>query len=311
MKLVNLHDNSNLMKELSCLILALALCTCADNKRLKKDINYISEVNAYFKTLNDERKSNYLQLIALYPLKEGSNTFGKDNLNDLTLNFDSIPNYIGNFYKKENSLVFQSAQDLIVRTKMDSIVLKTPIKIDIHGNSEKLFHQNLSWKIITRSNQYYLRIWYKKNPVIDTFQNFLRYPIDKNYLIKAQFTSYDKEKHEIVKAKIDGKRLTSFIGNITFAFNDKDFTLEVGNNGFVMVGDLTNSDTTYGGGRYMYIAVPENNGDIRLDFNKLYNPPCSYSVFTTCLFPPGQNQLPFPIFAGEQLILKKHTLPKL
>ena len=41
MKLVNLHDNSNLMKELSCLILALALCTCADNKRLKKDINYI------------------------------------------------------------------------------------------------------------------------------------------------------------------------------------------------------------------------------------------------------------------------------
>ena len=289
------------MKKLSSLLLVLIFCNCSGNSQQKEDSDYISEVNAYFKTLNNERKNNYLQLIALYPLKEGSNTFGKDSLNDLILNFDLIPNYVGSYYRQEDSLIFDGAKDLMVQS-MDSTTLKTPVKIHVQGNSEKLFHQNLSWKIISRSNQYYLRIWYKKNPKINTFKKFLRYPTNKDYLIKAQFTSYEQEKHEIVKAKIDGKRMTSFIGNVTFALNDKNFTLEVGHNGFIMVGDLTNSNTTYGGGRYMYITVPQNNGDVNLDFNKLYNPPCSYSVFTTCLFPPSQNQLSFPIFAGEQSI---------
>ena len=130
------------MKELSSLILVLVLCSCTNTNQLKKDINYFSEVNDYFKTLNDERKSNYLQLIALYPLKEGSNTFGKDSLNDLTLDFDLIPNYIGNFYKKGKYLEFQSTKDLQVQTIKDSIILNMPIKIDVHGNSIKLFHQN-------------------------------------------------------------------------------------------------------------------------------------------------------------------------
>jgi len=293
------------MKELSSLILVLVLCSCTNTNQLKKDINYFSEVNDYFKTLNDERKSNYLQLIALYPLKEGSNTFGKDSLNDLTLDFDLIPNYIGNFYKKGKYLEFQSTKDLQVQTIKDSIILNMPIKIDVHGNSIKLFHQNLTWKIITRSKQQYLRVWYKNNPAILDFDDFLRYPINTDFLLKAQFTKYKKEKREIVKAKIDGQRMTNFIGYVSFIFKDKGYTLEVGENGFLMLGDLTNSALTYGGGRYMYIAVPENNGNVDLDFNKLYNPPCSYSIFTTCLFPPSQNQLSFSILAGEQIIVKK------
>jgi len=180
-----------------------------------------------------------------------------------------------------------------------------PIKIDVHGNSIKLFHQNLTWKIITKSKQQYLRVWYKNNPAILDFDDFLRYPINTDFLLKAQFTKYKKEKREIVKAKIDGQRMTNFIGYVSFIFKDKGYTLEVGENGFLMLGDLTNSALTYGGGRYMYIAVPKNNGNVDLDFNKLYNPPCSYSIFTTCLFPPSQNQLSFSILAGEQIIVKK------
>jgi uncharacterized protein (DUF1684 family) len=66
-----------------------------------------------------------------------------------------------------------------------------------------------------------------------------------------------------------------------------------------MVGDATNGEETYGSGRYIYVDIPETDGKVHLDFNYLYNPPCSYSEFTTCLLPPLQNRLPFRIEAGE------------
>jgi uncharacterized protein (DUF1684 family) len=40
---------------------------------------------------------------------------------------------------------------------------------------------------------------------------------------------------------------------------------------------------------------------VTLDFNYLYNPPCAFSDFTTCLYPPRQNNLTFIILAGERI----------
>jgi len=77
--------------------------------------------------------------------------------------------------------------------------------------------------------------------------------------------------------------------------------LEVGSGGFTMVGDATTGELTYGGGRYMYVTLPETSGKTSLDFNKLYNPPCSFSAYTTCLYPPRQNHMPFTILAGETI----------
>ena len=68
-----------------------------------------------------------------------------------------------------------------------------------------------------------------------------------------------------------------------------------------MVGDLTSGESTYGGGRYLYLKLPNTDGKVSLDFNYLYNPPCAFSEFTTCLFPPSQNQLPIKIKAGERI----------
>ena len=37
-----------------------------------------------------------------------------------------------------------------------------------------------------------------------------------------------------------------------------------------MVSDATTGDSTYGGGRYVYLDLPESNGTITIDFNRLY-----------------------------------------
>ena len=70
---------------------------------------------------------------------------------------------------------------------------------------------------------------------------------------------------------------------------------------FLPFKDITNDDTSYGGGRYLDIRLSEIvNGHIFIDFNKVYNPWCAYSAGFNCPVPPVENHLDIPIFAGER-----------
>ncbi|VAV85743.1 FIG01018917: hypothetical protein [hydrothermal vent metagenome] len=61
--------------------------------------------------------------------------------------------------------------------------------------------------------------------------------------------------------------------------------------------DDTNGDTTYGGGRYIDLKVP--NGDtIVIDFNKAYNPSCAYNEKYSCPIVPRVNYLSTEVNAG-------------
>mgnify|MGYP001453722249 CR=1 FL=1 len=65
--------------------------------------------------------------------------------------------------------------------------------------------------------------------------------------------------------------------------------------------DETNGKQTYGGGRFLYVNPPDNNGNVLINFNKSYNPPCVFSSFTTCPLPSAFNTLSIPINAGEKM----------
>ena len=290
------------MKFLPVIIIIMLFTACKKKENtFVIDSNYRSEIDSFFKTKMAERKGNYLQLVALHKLNLGNNTFGKENNNDLVLKIEKLPINIGNIFMKGDSLSFIANKNAVVKTKEDSIITKIPLALNQYGNSIKLFHEQLNWQIITRSKQPYLRVWDTKNPAIEAFKGFKKFDLNSSFVLDGEFTYYKKEKHEIVKAKVDGKRSTNFIGNVSFNYQGKTYSLEVGSDGFTMVGDITNGEATYGGGRYLYLDLPKQNGLVKIDFNKLYNPPCAFSEFTTCLYPPRQNQLPFKILAGETI----------
>lgn len=78
---------------------------------------------------------------------------------------------------------------------------------------------------------------------------------------------------------------------------------------FLPFRDLTNDETTYGGGRYLDLNMAELEKDeIILDFNKCYNPWCHYSDGYNCPIPPTENSLETAIEAGEKMWTgnKKH-----
>jgi uncharacterized protein (DUF1684 family) len=73
---------------------------------------------------------------------------------------------------------------------------------------------------------------------------------------------------------------------------------------FFILRDGTSTTTTYGGGRFLHTGLPDHGldqpGNLTLDFNRLENPPCTYTNYATCPLPPEQNRMKVSVEAGEQ-----------
>ncbi|NQX52579.1 DUF1684 domain-containing protein [Pedobacter panaciterrae] len=78
---------------------------------------------------------------------------------------------------------------------------------------------------------------------------------------------------------------------------------------FLPFTDETNSEESYGGGRYIDLSSQDISGNfIEVDFNKAYNPYCAYSDGYQCPKPPAENDLKLKVKAGEMIYTgdKKH-----
>lgn len=69
---------------------------------------------------------------------------------------------------------------------------------------------------------------------------------------------------------------------------------------FFVFSDATSGKGSYPGGRFLYTALPDKDGNVTLDFNRAYSPPCAFTDFATCPLPPPQNRLKVAIAAGER-----------
>lgn len=71
---------------------------------------------------------------------------------------------------------------------------------------------------------------------------------------------------------------------------------------FLPFKDLTNSEATFGGGRYLDFKTGDISADnfLVIDFNKSYNPWCAFSEGYNCPIPPPENYLEMAVEAGEK-----------
>ena len=295
------------MRILTILLLPiLFLVGCQQNNKSDEPLlnpGYTEKIEEYRNDLMQSRKQNYLPLVALLKMNGNELKFGKDSINELSLNVDRIPPTIGTFRLEDSLYIFKAEEGVNVILN-DKIIKSINLELDEFGSSQKLEHNELKFQIITRNNTNYLRVWDELNPEIEAFKGFEHYPLNPEMIFESDFTYYDSAKTEKVKSQLGPMTGTDFIGKITFNYQGKIYSLDVGNSGFIMVADATTGEQTYGGGRYMYLDLPEKDSKVQLDFNKLYNPPCSFNEFTTCLYPPQQNNLDFAIDAGEKISLK-------
>ena len=93
-------------------------------------------------------------------------------------------------------------------------------------------------------------------------------------------------------------------GRFHFSLDDKAYTIEIyksilSDTLFIPFKDETNGKETYEGGRYVDAEILIG-GEMVLDFNMAYHPPCAYNNQLTCALSPRENMLDISIRAGEK-----------
>ena len=172
------------MKSYFLIFIFISFLSCNNKTQFSIDENYISKFEES-KIKRTENRINYLQLTGLFKLNAETNTFGKDSINDFVLNIEELAPTIGTISVFEDSLVFSASENVIVKNNQDSIITNYHLELNEYGSSIKLYHKQLYWQVITRSKQYYLRVWDTKNPTIEAFNGFEQYKLNPEFIFEG------------------------------------------------------------------------------------------------------------------------------
>jgi len=141
------------------------------------------------------------------------------------------------------------------------------------------------------------------------FESLQFFPIDSNFIVNAKLTLHQDSEPFTMKTTTDRLPVYKLYATAKFALMGKAYSLEIYQNEklvltpeyedylFLPFTDQTNGDSSYGGGRYIDLELPEGD-TIIIDFNQAYNPYCAYNHKYSCPVPPKNNDLNVAIMAG-------------
>lgn len=277
-----------------------------EQKPAETDQDYVEQINQWHRGRVERLVSptGWMSLAGLFWLNEGENTFGADSSNDIVFPAGKAPDFIGSFVL-ENGIVRAKILPGVNVLHEGNPVNEIEMKSDAEGKPTILSHGTLSWFIIKRTDGLAVRLRDTKNPVIESFHGIERYPVDPGWRIEATFEPYNPARSISVPNVFGTIDEEPCPGALVFELEGKTYRLDVigemdDEEFFVIFGDETNKDETYPAGRYVYVKNPGSGGKTYIDFNKAYNPPCAFTEFATCPFPPEQNILPLRIETGEK-----------
>jgi uncharacterized protein len=199
----------------------------------------------------------------------------------------------------------------------DFLVSGTPAKpqsLRAEPNNDKVAPRmtmgTLNLYVIRRETRFALRIKDAQSPSITGFHGLKWYPPDETYRVTAKWIPYTPFR-TITLATLVGTNYDQPVpGAAEFVLAGKAWRLEPVLEDpavaklFFILRDTTSTTTTYQAARFLYTGFPTNGldkpGELVLDFNRLENPPCAYTPFSTCPLPPPGNHLPIALPVGEQ-----------
>lgn len=150
-----------------------------------------------------------------------------------------------------------------------------------------------------------------KEEDLSRFKGMPFFGISEAWNVEAEFSLIEDGKEFKMKTSTDRLPMYRPYGVATFVIDDVPCMLTIYQNIelskkegfedylFIPFTDMTNGDDTYGGGRYLDIRIGDiQDGKVKLDFNRCYNPYCAYNDRYSCPIPPRENDLKIRIEAG-------------
>ncbi len=274
-------------------IVAASLLPVVAGVMLAGGSSYVSSVLKWRQDREARLKSDtgWPTIAGLFWLREGSQTIGSDAANRIVLPAHSAPARLGVIEFHDGKALLQYAD----RGK-GSVVLQP----DSSGAPTRIRVGALTFWVIQRGNRYGLRLRDTKSRFRKEFTGCEWYPVKPAYHITARFVP---DPRQISVPSVIGVTTTEHSpGYVEFELNGKTLRLRpTGSTDSLefLFRDATSGKTTYGGGRFLS-AGPVKNGEVIIDFNLAYNPPCAFTPYATCPLPTKENRLKVPIEAGER-----------
>jgi uncharacterized protein len=182
------------------------------------------------------------------------------------------------------------------------------LQSDRHGKADALHANGFVLEVMERGDAFALRIRDTRE-LPRPYAGIERFPTDASWKIRARLEAYPEPR----TVDIDFEGATGAIadrfvspGVLVFDHSGTEHRLEaVYEDGsqkrlFILFRDATSGSESYGLGRFVYAPLPDENGEVVIDFNLAILPGCAFTVYATCPIPPRQNRLAIPVRAGER-----------
>lgn len=266
------------------------------------DDAYRSEIEQWRARREASLKSDdgWLTVAGLFWLRHGINTVGTDAGNDIVLPAGSAPAKVGTFDMHDGIVSFEAAAGANVSVNGNPSTAST-LKPDSAGAPDVVRLNDLTMFVIQRGDRYGIRLKDKNSEMRKKFTGLRFFPVKEEYRVRAKFVPYNPPKTIPVPNILGQVEETACPGYVEFSLNGQQLRLDPvteDNTLFFIFKDLTSGKETYPPGRFLNTEMPKN-GEVILDFNKAYNPPCAFTPYATCPLPPEQNKLPIAVEAGE------------
>jgi uncharacterized protein (DUF1684 family) len=247
-------------------------------------------------------EDGWLTLVGLDWMEEGENSAG--SAPDSKLVFPApVPAKLGTFTRKGTTVSLQPAPGVALTLKGKPFTGGV-LRSDAEGEPDVLKLGSVSFFVILRGEKLGVRIKDAEAQTRKAFHGIPTYPASAAWRIEARFEPADKPRMLKVPNVLGVEEEMQSPGTLVFTAGGKEHRLtpvleDGGKQLFIIFGDETNRDETYGAGRFLYADVPKD-GRVVLDFNRAYNPPCAFTRFATCPLPPRGNRLAVRVEAGEK-----------
>jgi uncharacterized protein (DUF1684 family) len=140
------------------------------------------------------------------------------------------------------------------------------------------------------------------------FRGIDHFPVDQHWRVVARWQPFPEPRQTVLLTSIGTPVSTVVPGELVFEVDGRSYRLlpTLNQNGpvsqrlFIPFSDRTSGRETYGGARYLYAALPQQDGKVVLDFNRAENPPCALTPHVVCPIAPAVNRLELAVTAGER-----------
>ncbi|MBB4132878.1 MULTISPECIES: DUF1684 domain-containing protein [unclassified Xanthomonas] len=164
--------------------------------------------------------------------------------------------------------------------------------------------------LIHRGDRDALRVKHADAPSRTRFAGLEYWPADPSWRITARYVPNAVGKTIPIVDIVGISSEQANAGAIVFERDGKSYRLETigapGQPMFVVFADRTSGHGSYPAGRFLDLDVADAAGQVVVDFNRAYNPPCAFTPFATCPLPPPENRIDLAVTAGEKAYKAPH-----